>query len=39
MALNISNLDLAGKIIVLVEDDLPSIMYYETLLKNTGAEA
>jgi DNA-binding response OmpR family regulator len=38
MTLNISNLDLAGKIIVIVEDDLPSIMYYETLLKNTGAE-
>lgn len=38
MALNISSLDLAGKIIVIVEDDLPSIMYYETLLKNTGAE-
>lgn len=35
--MNISNLDLTGKTIVIVEDDLPSIMYYETLLKNSGA--
>jgi DNA-binding response OmpR family regulator len=38
MTLNISNLELAGKNIVIVEDDLPSIKYYETLLKNSGAE-
>jgi two-component system chemotaxis response regulator CheY len=38
MILNISNLDLAGKNIVIVEDDMPSIRYYETLLKNTGAD-
>jgi CheY-like chemotaxis protein len=38
MTLNISNLDLAGKSIVIVEDDMPSIRYYETLLKNTGAD-
>ena len=38
MALNISNLELAGKKIVIVEDDLPSIRYYETLLKNSGAD-
>jgi CheY-like chemotaxis protein len=38
MTLNISNLELTGKIIVIVEDDLPSIRYYETLLKNSGAE-
>ncbi|MGC1389811.1 MAG: response regulator [Bacteroidales bacterium] len=38
MALNISNLELTGKNIVIVEDDLPSIRYYETLLKNSGAE-
>ena len=38
MTLNISNLELKGKIIVIVEDDLPSIRYYETLLKNSGAE-
>jgi CheY-like chemotaxis protein len=37
MALNISNLELTGKYIVIVEDDLPSIRYYETLLKNSGA--
>ena len=35
--MNISNLDLTGKTIVIVEDDLPSIKYYETLLKNFGA--
>ena len=36
--MNINNLDLTGKSIVIVEDDLPSIKYYETLLKNSGAE-
>src|SRR5674476_292612 len=38
MTLNISNLELTGKKIVIVEDDLPSIRYYETLLKNSGAD-
>jgi CheY-like chemotaxis protein len=38
MTLNISNLELAGKNVVIVEDDLPSIKYYETLLKNSGAD-
>jgi len=38
MSLNISNLDLSGKNIVIVEDDLPSIKYYETLLRNSGAD-
>jgi CheY-like chemotaxis protein len=38
MAVNISNLELTGKHIVIVEDDRPSIKYYETLLKNTGAD-
>jgi CheY-like chemotaxis protein len=38
MTLNISNLELTGKNIIIVEDDLPSIRYYETLLKNSGAE-
>jgi two-component system, cell cycle response regulator len=38
MNLNISNLELAGKNLVIVEDDLPSIKYYETLLKNSGAD-
>ena len=37
MALNINNLQLANKNIVIVEDDLPSIRYYETLLKSSGA--
>lgn len=38
MTLNISSLELKGKNIVIVEDDLPSIRYYETLLRNSGAE-
>jgi CheY-like chemotaxis protein len=38
MTLNISNLELTGKNILIVEDDLPSIRYYETLLKNSGAD-
>jgi DNA-binding response OmpR family regulator len=38
MNLNISNLELTGKNIAIVEDDLPSIRYYETLLKNSGAD-
>jgi DNA-binding response OmpR family regulator len=38
MSLNISNLDLSDKNIVIVEDDLPSIRYYETLLRNSGAD-
>ncbi len=38
MTLNISNLDLTGKNLVIVEDDMPSIRYYETLLKNSGAD-
>lgn len=37
MTLNINYLELEGKNIVIVEDDLPSIKYYETLLKNSGA--
>ena len=38
MTLNINNLELTGKNIVIVEDDMPSIRYYETLLKNSGAD-
>ena len=38
MTLNISSLELDGRTIVIVEDDLPSIRYYETVLKNSGAE-
>jgi CheY-like chemotaxis protein len=37
MTLNISNLTLEGKNIIIIEDDIPSIRYYETLLKNSGA--
>ncbi len=38
MTLNISSLELEGKTIIIVEDDLPSIRYYETLLKSSGAD-
>jgi DNA-binding response OmpR family regulator len=38
MTVNISNLELTGKHIVIVEDDRPSVKYYETLLKNSGAD-
>ncbi|MCU0408917.1 MAG: response regulator [Bacteroidales bacterium] len=38
MTLNISNLDLSGKSVFIVEDDQPSVMYYETLLRNSGCE-
>jgi DNA-binding response OmpR family regulator len=31
-------MDLGGKNIIIVEDDLPSIRYYETLLKKAGAD-
>jgi CheY-like chemotaxis protein len=37
MGLNTSNLILNNKNIVIVEDDIHSIKYYETLLRNTGA--
>jgi CheY-like chemotaxis protein len=37
MTLNISNLELYDKNIIIVEDDIPSIKYYETILKSTGA--
>lgn len=38
MILSLNNLELFNKKIIIVEDDLPSIKYYETLLKNSGAE-
>lgn len=38
MTVNISSLELTGKHIVIVEDDRPSIKYYETLLKSSGAD-
>ena len=36
--MNITNLELTGKNIVIVEDDLSSSRYYEALLINTGAD-
>jgi CheY-like chemotaxis protein len=38
MILSFNNLELLEKKIIIVEDDLPSIKYYETLLRNSGAE-
>ncbi len=38
MSLNFSSLELSDKTIVIVEDDVPSIRYYETLLQSSGAE-
>jgi len=38
MSLNFNDLQLADKNIVIVEDDLPSIRYYETLLGSTKAK-
>jgi DNA-binding response OmpR family regulator len=37
MTLNFNNIGLGGKNIVIVEDDLPSVRYYETMLRNSGA--
>ncbi len=37
MTLNFSNLELKNKNILIVEDDVPSIRYYETILQSTGA--
>jgi DNA-binding response OmpR family regulator len=36
--LNFSSLELTAKTIVIVEDDVPSIRCYETLLQSSGAE-
>jgi len=38
MSLNFSSLELTDKTIVIVEDDVPSIRYYETLLQSSGAQ-
>jgi CheY-like chemotaxis protein len=38
MILNNNSLELNGKHIVIVEDDRPSIKYYETLLRDSGAD-
>jgi two-component system, OmpR family, response regulator len=37
MNLNLNNLELQNKNIIIVEDDIPSVKYYETLLINSGA--
>jgi DNA-binding response OmpR family regulator len=37
MSLSFNYLDLQNITIVIVEDDIPSVKYYETLLKNSGA--
>jgi CheY-like chemotaxis protein len=37
MNLSFNNLELNNKNIIIVEDDIPSVRYYETLLKNSGA--
>jgi DNA-binding NtrC family response regulator len=37
MSLNFSSLELKDKSILIVEDDVPSLRYYETLLQSSGA--
>ena len=37
MSLLFNNLELQNKNIIIVEDDLPSVKYYQTLLQNSGA--
>lgn len=36
MSLSFNYLDFENKNIIVVEDDIPSVKYYETLLKSTG---
>lgn len=38
MSLNFSSLELSDKTILIVEDDVPSLRYYETLLQSSGAK-
>jgi DNA-binding response OmpR family regulator len=38
MSLNFSSLELTNKTIIVVEDDVPSMRYYETLIQSSGAE-
>ena len=38
MSLNFSSLSLSNKTIAIVEDDVPSLRYYETLLQSSGAD-
>jgi two-component system, OmpR family, response regulator len=37
MNLSFNGMDFGNKNIIIVEDDVPSVKYYETLLKSTGA--
>lgn len=37
MSLSFNNCELQGKKIIIVEDDVPSVRYYENLLINSGA--
>jgi len=37
MSLNFSSLELKNRTILVVEDDVPSLRYYETLLQSSGA--
>ena len=37
MSLSFNNSELEGKNIIIVEDDIPSVRYYENLLINSGA--
>jgi len=38
MSLTFNNLELHDKTIIIIEDDIPSVKYYQTLLKNSGAD-
>jgi DNA-binding response OmpR family regulator len=38
MNLTFNNLELKNKNIIIIEDDVPSVKYYEILLKNSGAD-
>jgi CheY-like chemotaxis protein len=38
MSLTFNNLELQDKNIIIIEDDIPSVKYYQTLLKNSGAD-
>jgi CheY-like chemotaxis protein len=37
MSLTFNNMELQKKTILIVEDDIPSVRYYETILLNSGA--
>ena len=37
MSLNFNNLEFNNKNIIIIEDDIPSVRYYESILMNSGA--